>query len=443
MKELDFSLERAAEDIPSQRTREYFREVYSDYVNGAYRSAVVMLWSVVVCDLLFKLDELALSFDDATARTILEEIRTLQENNPTSPEWEMKLVEKVKDRTSLLEPAEFEGLVALQRQRHLAAHPVLTSDFTLSSPNRDTVRAFMRSALEGVLIKPALLTRKVFDLFVEDLEDKRDVLVTDEDLERYLEARFFRRIPAASAATLFRSLWKIVFRLDDERCKKNRVLNLRALLLLYAREAQTLRGKIEGDASYYSEVHVDGGRGAALFRFLARFPEVFRLMSDEGRALVEGKVKTDKNYETLAWFMAESFTSHVTVLSRKVSSGEFEFSKRAYSRLLDAAQDSIMRQSVLALGALLYTESRYYDTADDRYDDFVAPHIDEWEQATFEECFRGIDANSQTYERRRGRGNHKTLLATYRGLSPACESADLADCPHLLEGLGEKVSGMP
>ena len=47
-----------AQKIYSPKSREYFKEVISSYVNGNYRSAIVMLYSVCICDLLFKLQEL-------------------------------------------------------------------------------------------------------------------------------------------------------------------------------------------------------------------------------------------------------------------------------------------------------------------------------------------------------------------------------------------------
>ena len=43
-----------SEDIYFAKTKEYFSEVISNYASGNYRSAVVMLYSVAICDLLFK-----------------------------------------------------------------------------------------------------------------------------------------------------------------------------------------------------------------------------------------------------------------------------------------------------------------------------------------------------------------------------------------------------
>jgi hypothetical protein len=48
-----------AENIYFPQIKEYFREIVSSYDNGNYRSAMVMLYSTIVCDLLLKLKELA------------------------------------------------------------------------------------------------------------------------------------------------------------------------------------------------------------------------------------------------------------------------------------------------------------------------------------------------------------------------------------------------
>ena len=44
-----------ADDIYFSKTREYFKEVLSSYANGNYRSAIVMLYSIAICDILYKL----------------------------------------------------------------------------------------------------------------------------------------------------------------------------------------------------------------------------------------------------------------------------------------------------------------------------------------------------------------------------------------------------
>ena len=163
-----FSIELAAEQIVDPRSKGYFREVYSSYANENFRSAVVMLWSVVVCDLLFKLEDLK-GERTRPPCSILTDVEAKQRSSPTSPDWELLLLTLVKERTHLVDVAEHQHLLALQKDRHLAAHPVLTATYSLLSPTRESARSHIRNALEAVLTKPALMSKKVFDTFTEDL----------------------------------------------------------------------------------------------------------------------------------------------------------------------------------------------------------------------------------------------------------------------------------
>lgn len=67
-----------ADDIYFSKTKEYFNEVLSNYANGNYRSAVVMLYSVAICDLLFKLQELVDMYNDSVAGDILREVENAE-----------------------------------------------------------------------------------------------------------------------------------------------------------------------------------------------------------------------------------------------------------------------------------------------------------------------------------------------------------------------------
>lgn len=84
----EYSIEQRATQIFDARTKEYFSEVLSCYSAGNYRSSVVMLWSVAVCDLLFKLQNLVDLYGDAKAKEILADIGKLQQDNERSPIWE-------------------------------------------------------------------------------------------------------------------------------------------------------------------------------------------------------------------------------------------------------------------------------------------------------------------------------------------------------------------
>ena len=60
--------------IYSPKSKEYFKEVVSSYTIGNYRSAIVMLYTVCLCDLIYKLQELRDVYDDRIAKNIIEAI---------------------------------------------------------------------------------------------------------------------------------------------------------------------------------------------------------------------------------------------------------------------------------------------------------------------------------------------------------------------------------
>jgi len=170
-----FSLEAQKNKIYDRRTRKYFEEVYNSYANGCYRSAAVMLWSVVVCDIIFKLQELKDLHNDSTAEKILIEIEALQKVDPYSPKWEKELVKLVFERTQLLDTASNHKIMLIQDHRHLSAHPVISDEDTLFEPTQEMIRSDIRNGIEVMLSKPPFLSQKILSTFLLDLEKVKDL----------------------------------------------------------------------------------------------------------------------------------------------------------------------------------------------------------------------------------------------------------------------------
>lgn len=91
------------DEIYFAKTREYFKEVISSYGIGNYRSATVMLYSVVICDILLKLQELKDMYNDTTAIAILKEVEKEQKESKSKSSWEKSLLDKVRDKTKLID----------------------------------------------------------------------------------------------------------------------------------------------------------------------------------------------------------------------------------------------------------------------------------------------------------------------------------------------------
>ena len=168
----DYSIDRATEKIYNSKTREYFQEVLSSYSIGNYRSAIVMLYSVIIADLFYKLKELSERDEDPKATAILDYIRSQisDRDRNNKSEWETKVVERVFTETQLLEQSAKVYIDHIKQLRNLSAHPVLESEDLLSTPNKDTVRAAIINALEYVLTRPAMYNDKVAIEFMENIQ---------------------------------------------------------------------------------------------------------------------------------------------------------------------------------------------------------------------------------------------------------------------------------
>jgi len=211
----EFSIELAAEQIVDARTKSYFKEVLSSFINGHYRSAAVMLWSVVISDLVYKLQDLRDLYQDPVATSILEEVLVKQTAKPKNPEWEPYLLDEVNSRTQFFETGEHQHILWIHSLRHLSAHPILSSSHLLYEPNKETARAAIRNALECVLLKPPVFSRKVVINLIEDLGSRKALLPDAESLRMYLEAKYLKNLHPTVKLELVRALWKFCFRLSN------------------------------------------------------------------------------------------------------------------------------------------------------------------------------------------------------------------------------------
>jgi len=335
---LEFSLENLSEKINSGKTKDYFQEVLSSYHNGNYRSAVVMLWSVAVCDIVYKLEYLVDLYQDKQAKSIIDCIKESQKDNPKSPSWEFELIEHTHKKTNLLDNSEYANLVYLQQQRHLSAHPILDSDRQLHTPNKETVRALIRNTLEDLLIKPPFYTQKIIDELLENIAEAAPALNTREKVKRYVESRYLSRLKPEVQLSIYRSLWKLVFKLDDEKCRKNRVINLRTLEVIGNRKDESLLNQIKGEKDFYSDVSSRPLPLDYLVIYLSKNPKIYDLLNEDAKLKIQHNVKTTQTSKISGWFVKENLEAHYEdILSLIENDINFNLRKTQLKFLLEIA----------------------------------------------------------------------------------------------------------
>ena len=406
----EFSLEKLSTNIHYGKTAKYFEEVLSSYNNGNYRSAVVMLWSVAICDLIYKLQNLVDLYNDLAAAKILSEITAIQESDPKSSLWELKLLDDVRDKTYLLDGAEYENLRYLQIQRHLSAHPVLNSDRELHSPNKETVRSLVRNTLESLLVKPPFYTQKILDELLEDISETSPALNTKAKVKEYVVSRYLNRTTPTVELNLIRSLWKIVFRLDNAVCEKNRLINLRVLDTLASRNISALPEAIDGDKDFYSNIAPSGTPLSFLVYFLSNHSNLYSILNEDALLKIKHCIDVDPIGKTMGWFIKSDLNAHAEDIVNWIKSTERPtFTAEQLDALLEISDSTEWEDKFCHIVATYYTDSSNYDQADSRFQVAIPKYIGLFNKNTLNSFTSAINANGQCYGRGRAQEDYVVI----------------------------------
>lgn len=405
----DFSIELTAEQIVDARTKSYFVEVLSSFINGHYRSAVVMLWSVVISDLVYKLQELRDLYQDPVATSILESVSTRQTANPTNPEWEPYLIDEVNSRTQFFEAGEHQHIVGIHKLRHLSAHPVLSSAHLLFEPNKETARAAIRNALECVLLKPPVFSRRVVANLIEDLAARRALLPDTASLRMYLEAKYLRNLHPTVKLELIRTLWKFCFRLVNPDVDTNREINQKTLTVIHDRDTLDFRNLIRQNADQFSEVAAGGAPLNALILFLAKCDGIYPMLTNAAKVPIAAFARSDVNRRAVASYINDSLSAHIAEMTGLPIEQLATLSDESWQVLLSKADQGNLRQETLCIAIKIYCASGNFDEADLTFARFIRPHAAEFDTVRLTELLAGIERNNQTLWRGRSKTDHPLL----------------------------------
>lgn len=405
----EFSIELAAEQIVDARTRDYFSEVLSSFINGHNRSAAVMLWSVVVADLVYKLQALRDLYQDPVAISILDSIEAKQTANPTNPEWEPFLVDEINNRTQFFEAGEHQHIIGLHKLRHLSAHPVLSCANLLFHPNKETVRAAIRNALECILLKAPVFSKKVVANLIEDLAVRKAVLPDPASLRMYLEAKYLRNLHPAVKLELVRTLWKFCFRLTNPDTDSNRQINLRALIVIYDRDPIEFTAFVKQHADQFSEVAASGPPLAAVVGFLAKCRNIYSALTNAAKSPIAAFARTDVNQLALASFINDDLALHIAEILNLSSEQLAQLSDESWLALLQASRDAALEQPAFSIAVKIYCGSGGFNSADSFFARFIESNIEYFDEARIIELLTGIELNNQTHWRGRAKTDHKLI----------------------------------
>lgn len=405
----EHSLDNLIEKIYNSKSKEYFQEVIKTYYTYCYRSSLVMLYTVVICDLIYKLEELRDVYNDNTAKKILTEVENIQNTNPKSPDWENKIVELISQRTKLLEISDVENINQVQKHRHLSAHPVLNQTSLLFKPNKETVKAHIINMLEGVLTKPPILSTKIFNELINDLAANKYRFTNDEELKRFLNAKYFKNLRQETLNDIYKKLWKFVFKIENDECNRNRDINLKSLEVIFNHNQKEILKLLKSEETYFNGV-LKGICMEYLIKHTFKYPTIFKSLSEITRSEIEYETKHSINFKFISWFLfdsVEEFHSSLINDLKKVSSFYID---SEYFRMLESLYNEFNLQNEYHdLCITIFVKSISFDEADYNFQLKIEPHLQYFTEAQFETLIKGINNNFQVNGRNQAQYNNRKI----------------------------------
>ena len=407
MDTLSFSLDNLKRRIYDPKTRKNFDEIYKCYVNGCCRSAMVMLWSVVVCDLLFKLQEMIDIYSDEPSKKIINDIKEEQIKNPYSSLWEKNILEEVYQKTHLLDTASKEVLNHIMRIRNMCTHPVLNDNNQLYEPTADLTRGYIIASVNYLLAKPPFLSQKITSTLLKDIESIKNIFPDDKSFKIYLNSKYFSALKGDDVAKVFRDLWRIVFNKNNDDTIKNRDINYRALIILYDKEKNIINDEIQQNQSIYSNILTDDDIIEKLILFLSIKPMIYRALSTATQQIIRKACEVSLNNFAVAFFLSESETpeNHLKDVIGKIKSSSIDQFKNT---IIGEQQFELIENVCLELDRLdiyrelkilYYVISPEYIEANRRFYECIEPYSDSYTEQELIILLEGINSNSQIYGR--------------------------------------------
>ena len=382
------------EKIYSVKSREYFKEVVSSYAIGNFRSAIVMLYSVCMCDLIYKLQELRDVYDDKVAKNILETIEKEQVDSNSKSSWEKTLVDSVYSKTNLLDNDGYAYLNHIYDIRNLSAHPALDRNGELISPPKEVVAAYIRTTLDKILLKPAIFSKDIIHFISEDLADKKELMIEDSDFfNRYVRKKYLEKMTDTIFQKTFRVFWRFTFNSVNPDCSKNRSVNYMLLNTMIADRPEVIDKEIKTNHEKYEVGRSLPEIGYSVV-FLAFHPFVYKKLPEYTQLHLQKSCEENPKYKLLSIFLSPDKKSHLENLKQNDLYIETDdaLALRYMFRLY--AEDGLSDECINYFIDVV-DDASTYKAVGNRLELYVMPFLHRMNVFHYERIFGLFDSNSQ------------------------------------------------
>lgn len=395
--------------IYNEKTKILYRDLITSYSVGNYRSAIVELNSLVICDLIYKLKDLSDNFQDKVAFKILQDYDKARDIDEKYSSIENKFMNSIFKETSIFSPSTQNSIAYLKDLRNLCAHPSVDNDYYLYEPTKEITLGLIRELYENLFINPPIFISNIVDCIIDDLEKYKNTFEENSKyLKTFMNEKYFNKLDEVRAKQVIKTFWKFSFILDDTENLKHIKQSFVILCSIIEEYSELFFYMMK--EGYFKFVSENKNQIAYLSIFFSKYPKYFDIASEDIIVKIESFVNKNKNYKFLSWYMYDSEIKFLDFISEDyyfmVSSGIYEF---AYEHFSSCGY----RNEFIYTTIDLFSRSECYDDSDHMYFEFIKPHLKDYKKEHFKKLFDSINDNDQIYGRNFSKSSNETIIDEY------------------------------
>jgi len=394
------------EKIYFPKTREYFIEVEKSFYDGNYRSATVMLYSVIIADILYKLEELRDIYQDGVAKDILKNINRERAENKSNSEWEMLLLKEVKGRTEIIEDITFVNLEYLKKLRNFSAHPAFDKNNELIAPTRETIAGLIEEMLKQILVRPPIFASKITDLISSDIAEKKWIFLEDEEeFNTYLNNKYLNRTEIKMKMQIFKAFWKFVLKLDNDDCNTNRDINFEFLKIIIKNNKLACIEEISKENQYYNQISNNVDINEYLVKLMYDFPEIYELLESSTKTTLDLAFREKSYLNIIAYYRYTSVDEFLINLKSNQLT-RFKYIKMLESYIFEQKKNNVLYDKYIEL----LKGSSSFDESDRLFSYTIERNVERFSKEQVIALIQAINENAQLYNRNRAYRDNNIII---------------------------------
>jgi hypothetical protein len=254
------------------------------------------------------------------------------------------------------------------------------------------------------------MSRKVFDTFIEDVEQVGRLNPGPDGFKKFLEAKYFRHFSATTFAHILKSLWRVTFKSTDPRADANRAINAQALGVVFANRRPELTELIKTERDWFSDVSFLDAHLGAMTQFFRAYPQVFPLLNDALKSPIQKYAALSLDHFAACWFVSPTPDTHIDEILSRIDAGEMVRTE-ILTELCSSLNTNDALIKALHIGIRLYFKSGSYSTADTRFDEMIRPSLPAYGREHFVALLQGCETcyNGQATGRGRAWRDHNDV----------------------------------